>query len=128
MIKYKMRKFLREIIISTVTLLILDGIYIYANLRAFENQVIDVQRVVLQAKPLGFVICYLALIFGLNYFIISKNRPIFEAFLLGLVIYTVYESTNYTIFKQWKPFMVVMDSIWGGILFALTTFITYQLA
>lgn len=119
---------MREIIISTVTLLVIDGIYLYSNLRTFENQVIDVQRVVLKARPLGFVICYLALIFGLNYFIISKNRPIFEAFLLGLVIYTVYETTNYTIFKQWKPFMVVMDSLWGGILFALTTFITYQLA
>ena len=123
-----MRKFMREIIISTVTLLILDGIYLYSNLRTFENQVINVQRVVLQARPVGAILCYLALIFGLNYFIISKNRPIFEAFLLGLVIYTVYETTNYTIFKQWKPFMVVMDSLWGGILFALTTFITYQLA
>uniref|UniRef100_A0A6C0HCC5 DUF2177 family protein n=1 Tax=viral metagenome TaxID=1070528 RepID=A0A6C0HCC5_9ZZZZ len=123
-----MRKFVREIIISTITLLILDGIYLYSNLRVFENQVIAVQRVVLQAKPLGFVLCYLALIIGLNYFIISKNRPIFEAFLFGLVIYTVYETTNYSIFKQWKPFMVIMDSLWGGILFALTTFITYQLA
>ena len=48
-----MRKFVREIIISTVTLLVLDGIYIYANSRAFENQVINVQRVVLKAKPLA---------------------------------------------------------------------------
>ena len=123
-----MRKFMREIIISTVTLLVLDGIYLYSNLRTFENQIINVQRVVLKARPVGAIICYLALIFGLNYFIISKNRSPLDAFLLGLVIYAVYESTNYTIFKQWKPFMVVMDSIWGGILFALTTFITYQLA
>jgi hypothetical protein len=119
---------MREIIISTVTLLVLDGIYLYSNLRTFENQIINVQRVVLKARPVGAIICYLALIFGLNYFIISKNRSPLDAFLLGLVIYAVYESTNYTIFKQWKPFMVVMDSIWGGILFALTTFITYQLA
>jgi uncharacterized membrane protein len=123
-----MRKFLREIIISTVTLLILDAMFITTNLRAFQDQVISVQRVVLQARPLPAVIAYLAMIIGLNYFIISKNRPIWEAFLLGLVIITVYETTNYTIFKQWKPFLVVMDSIWGGILFALTTFITYQMA
>jgi uncharacterized membrane protein len=123
-----MRKFLKEILISTVTLLILDGIFIAANLNMFQNQVINVQRVVLQARPVGAILCYLALIFGLNYFIISKNRPILDAFLLGLVINTVFETTNYTLFKQWKPFMVIMDSIWGGILFALTTFITYQLA
>lgn len=128
MINYKMRKFLREIIISTVTLLVLDGIYLYSNLRTFENQVINVQRVVLKARPVGAILCYLALIFGLNYFIISKNRPIFEAFLLGLVIYAVYDSTNYTIFKQWSPMLAVTDSLWGGILFAITTYITYQFA
>jgi uncharacterized membrane protein len=88
---------------------VLDGIYIYTNLRAFENQVIDVQRVVLQAKPLGFVICYLALIFGLNYFIISKNSSPLDAFLLGLVIYTVYDSTNYTLYKKWSPMLAVTD-------------------
>ena len=128
MINYKMRKFLREIIISTVTLLVLDGIYLYSNLRTFENQVINVQRVVLKARPVGAILCYLALIFGLNYFIISKNRSPFDAFLLGLVIYAVYDSTNYTIFKQWSPMLAVTDSLWGGILFAITTYITYQFA
>ena len=123
-----MAKWIREIIISVVVLLILDGAYLTANHQLFENQVISVQRVVLQPRFLGMAICYLALIFGLNYFIISKNRPIHEAFLLGLVIYTVYDSTNYTIFKQWKPVVALMDSIWGGLLFALTTFITYKTA
>lgn len=128
MINYKMRKFLREIIISTVTLLVLDGIYLYSNLRTFENQVINVQRVVLKARPVGAILCYLALIFGLNYFIISKNRSPLDAFLLGLVIYAVYDSTNYTIFKQWSPMLAVTDTLWGGILFAITTYITYQFA
>ena len=123
-----MRKFLREIIISTVTLLVLDGIYLYSNLRTFENQVINVQRVVLKARPVGAILCYLALIFGLNYFIISKNRSPLDAFLLGLVIYAVYDSTNYTIFKQWSPMLAVTDTLWGGILFAITTYITYQFA
>ena len=123
-----MRKFVREIIISTVTLLVLDGIYLYSNLRTFENQVINVQRVVLKARPVGAILCYLALIFGLNYFIISKNRSPLDAFLLGLVIYAVYDSTNYTIFKQWSPMLAVTDTLWGGILFAITTYITYQFA
>ena len=61
-------------------------------------------------------------------FIISKNRSPLDAFLLGLVIYAVYDSTNYTIFKQWSPMLAVTDSLWGGILFAITTYITYQFA
>ena len=123
-----MAKWITEIIISSITLLILDAAYISLNQRAFENQVASVQRVILQVKPLGAIICYFFLIFGLNYFIISKKRPLIDAFLFGLIIYAVYDSTNYALFKQWKPLLAIMDAVWGGSLFALTTFITYSTA
>lgn len=123
-----MAKLIKEIIISSIVLLILDGAYISLNQRSFENQVASVQRVILQVKPLGAIICYFFLIFGLNYFIISKKRSLFDAFLFGLIIYAVYDSTNYALFKQWKPLLAIMDAVWGGSLFALTTFITYSTA
>lgn len=123
-----MAKWIKEIIISSIVLLILDGAYISLNQRSFENQVASVQRVILQVKPLGAIICYFFLIFGLNYFIISKKRSLFDAFLFGLIIYAVYDSTNYALFKQWKPLLAIMDAVWGGSLFALTTFITYSTA
>jgi len=123
-----MAKWIKEIIISSIAMLILDGAYISLNQRAFENQVASVQRVILQVKPLGAIICYFFLIFGLNYFIISKKRTLLDAFLFGLIIYAVYDSTNYALFKQWKPLLAIMDAIWGGSLFALTTFITYSIA
>jgi uncharacterized membrane protein len=123
-----MAKWIKEIIISSIALLILDGAYIALNQRAFENQVASVQRVILQVNLVGAIICYFFLIFGLNYFIISKKRTLLDAFLFGLIIYAVYDSTNYALFKQWKPLLAIMDAIWGGLLFALTTFITYSTA
>jgi uncharacterized membrane protein len=123
-----MAKWIKEIIISSIALLILDGAYISLNQRAFENQIASVQRVILQVNLLGAIICYFFLIFGLNYFIISKKRTLLDAFLFGLIIYAVYDSTNYALFKQWKPLLAIMDAIWGGLLFALTTFITYSTA
>ena len=122
-----MRKFLREIIISTVTLLILDAMFITTNLRAFQDQVISVQRVVLQARPLPAVIAYLAMIIGLNYFIISKNRPIWEAFLLGIIIYGVYDTTTLALLKKYDWKLALMDTLWGGTLMALTTTVIYNL-
>jgi uncharacterized membrane protein len=123
-----MAKWIKELIISSIALLILDGAYITLNQSAFENQVASVQRVILQVKPLGAIICYFFLIFGLNYFIISKKRSLIDAFLFGLIIYAVYDSTNYALFKQWKPLLAIMDAVWGGTLFTLTTFITYSTA
>jgi uncharacterized membrane protein len=94
----------------------------------FEIQIAAVQRVALQFRPLGAVICYILLITGLYYFILRTRRPISDAFFLGIVIYGVYESTTYALLKQWKIKTMIMDTLWGGILFALTTGIVYQVS
>jgi uncharacterized membrane protein len=73
------------------------------------------------------ILCYFFLVFGLYYFIIKDRRPIIDAFLLGLVIYMVYETTNKAIFKNWTWLTVLLDGVWGGVLFATTTYITYKL-
>ena len=123
-----MLKSVREVIISTIVLLILDGCYIYLTQKLFADQIVNIQRVVMTLKPMGAVVCYALLVAGLNYFIIQKNRSIPEAFFLGLVIYGVYDSTNYATLKKWQPDIAIMDTLWGGSLFALTTAITYYLA
>ena len=123
-----MLKSVREVLISIFALLVLDGTYIYLTHKIFADQIINVQRVVMTLKPMGAVVCYALLIAGLNYFIIQRNRSIPEAFFLGLVIYGVYDSTNYATLKKWSSDVAIMDTIWGGSLFALTTAITYALA
>ena len=123
-----MLKSVREVLISIVALLVLDGIYIYLTHKIFADQIVNVQRVVMTLKPMGALVCYLLLIAGLNYFIIQRNRSIPEAFFLGLVIYGVYDSTNYATLKKWEANVAIMDTLWGGSLFALTTAITYYLA
>lgn len=120
-------KILKSVAVITVALLALDFIYISLNRNLFEVQVADVQRVSLQMRPLGAILCYIMLVFGLYYFIVREQRSVFDAFLLGLVIYGVYEGTTYALFKKWKWNIVLMDTLWGGILFGLTTFITYKL-
>ena len=122
-----MQKIYKNIIISSIVLLLLDGMFITLNMRAFENQVITIQRVIMQMNYVGAFLCYFFLIFGLNYFIISKNRPILEAFLFGLVIYGVYDTTNLATFKKWDPYLATMDTLWGGTLMASTTYITQQI-
>jgi uncharacterized membrane protein len=78
-------------------------------------------------KPLGGIICYALLIFGINYFIIFQKKSILEAFLLGFVIYGVYDSTNYAIIQKWNGIIAAIDTLWGGILFATTTRVVYFL-
>ena len=35
----------------------------------------------------------------------------------------VFETTNLAIFKKWDPIIGFIDTIWGGILFLLTTYV-----
>jgi uncharacterized membrane protein len=120
-----MLKTVKEVIVSSVVLIVLDMAFLYVNKDAFRNLIASVQRVIVQFKPEGAIICYLLLVFVINYFIISKKRSILEAFMLGFVINGVYESTNYAFLKKWSPYLAIMDTLWGGTLFATTTAVTY---
>jgi uncharacterized membrane protein len=118
---------IKQIAISAVAMLGLDFIYLSTFANFFNKLVTSIQGTKIQFNIVGAILCYILLIGGLNYFIISKKRSLFDAFLLGIVIYGVYETTNYAIFKKWSAAAMAIDTLWGGILFALTTKITYKL-
>jgi uncharacterized membrane protein len=117
---------LKNILVPGLILLVLDGAFLSANARMFQLQVAEVQRVSLQMKPLGAIICYALLIFGLYYFILREHKSIKEAMLLGFVIYGIFESTNYALLKRWNMKTMVVDTIWGATLLGLTTYLTYK--
>ena len=116
-----------QYIVSAVIMLVLDTIYLKTTHGLFAGMVVSIQRVVMKVKILPAIICYLLLIFGLNHFIINPHRSVFDAFLLGVVIYGVFDSTNMAIFKKYDWKLGVMDSLWGGVLMALTTSAVYAL-
>jgi uncharacterized membrane protein len=64
---------------------------------------------------------------GLYYFIIQPNKGVLDAFLLGIFVNGIYESTNYSAFSKWTLQMVVIDTIWGGLLFGITSFLFRQI-
>ena len=105
-------------------MLILDSLYLKTIGKAYAEQVAKIQRTVMNVKPEGVVICYVFLFLGLYYFILKDNKTVFDAFVLGMVIYGVYDATTYAIFKKWSPMLAAIDTVWGGVLFALTTMIT----
>jgi len=110
-------------LISAIILITIDFVYLNLVKNYFQKQVLSIQGSQIQINFLGAAICYIFLITGLNYFIIKPKKSVYDAFLLGLVIYGVYETTNYALFKNWSILTVIIDTLWGGILFALTTYI-----
>ena len=110
-----------KIVCVSILFVVVDSIYLFSSQEYFKKQVFDVQHSAIQLRIVPTILCYIALIFGLWYFILREKKSWKEAFLLGIVIYAVYETTNYATLKQWKQQTVFMDTLWGGILFAIVT-------
>jgi len=120
-------KLIPQILLSAFLIVIIDTIYLNAMKDSFGSMVTSIQRVVMKVKLLPAILCYLLIIFGLNYFILNKRQGILEAFLLGFVIYGIFDMTNMALFKKYKWNLAIIDSLWGGVLFALTTAIVNAL-
>ena len=116
-----------KILLVAVTLTLFDSIYLYFMKDYFNKQILQVQGSGIKMNVYAAILCYVALVFGLYYFIIKDGRSIYEAFLLGIVIYSVYELTSLSLLKNWTITTAVMDTLWGGILFTLTTLAVYKL-
>lgn len=114
-------------LLAAIIFVILDGVYLNLIKNYFERQVQAIQGSGIKMNIIATAITYVFLIFGLNYFIISKNKSVKDAALLGLVIYAVYEFTNLALFKNWSVLTVILDTTWGAVLFGLTTALVYKI-
>jgi uncharacterized membrane protein len=112
-------------LIIIIALLLLDAVYLMIMKDTFKKQIELIQKSPLELNMYAGAVCYIALAVGLYYFIIKDKKPVRDAFLLGLVIYTVYETTTMALFKDWQLKNAVIDSIWGGVLFATITQLLY---
>jgi uncharacterized membrane protein len=115
------------LLISAIIFIITDFVYLNVIKDYFLNQIKLVQGSEPKINYLGVALCYIFLIAGINYFIIKPRKSVNDAFLLGIVIYGVYETTNYALLKNWSIFTVIIDTLWGGLLFAFTTYVVNML-
>jgi len=115
------------LLLTLIVFLSLDFVFLYSMRSVFNKQIVAVQGSPVVMNVYAAILCYIALIFGIYYFIIREKKSILEAFLLGVIIYAVYETTTLALLKNWTYKTAIIDTTWGGVLFALTTFIVYAL-
>jgi len=113
---------IKNYIIFSVIFLVIDAFYLNLSANYFNNQVKIIQGENLQLNMISTVLCYLFLTTGIFYFAIIKNLSITECFFLGLFVYGVFETTSHAIFKKWKYKTILMDTVWGGVLFASSVY------
>lgn len=117
-----------DYIVPAFIMLALDGFYLsYIGGPLFNPMIKNIQGENITLNMVGVFIVYLLMLFALYKFIIMEKKAPRDAFLLGFCIYGVFDFTNMAIFKKYKYLPAIIDMVWGGTLFYLTTFLTYKL-
>ena len=116
-----------DILLISIILVVIDTGYLYSMKNFFNNQIKLVQGSDIQMNIYAAMLCYIVLVYGLYYFIIKDKRPLIDAFIFGIVIYAVYELTTMALLKNWSWKTVALDTLWGGILFTITTYLLYAI-
>ena len=112
---------------ALIIMSILDYIYLNSTSTIFFKLVNKIQNSPLKLRIFPTIMVYILIFLMWVVFIYNQKEKftfktnIFRAFVLGLCTYGIYDFTNIAIFKDWPLKVVLMDTIWGGVLYSLIT-------
>lgn len=133
-----------DLIVLAVIVLVLDAVFLTLTKDMFARQIMLVQGTAMKVNIPSAAICYVLMVVGLYYFVLRHiivpnatsaaasiqtmrlNDGIKTAFFLGILVYGVYETTTLAILRNWSPMTALIDTTWGGTLFALSAYLFYK--
>ena len=124
----------RSLIVAAIAMLILDIIWLRFFLKS--DAMVLIRNVTGHSLKINYIyagMAYILMIIGLYMFILNDmngyemSELVTRAFVLGVIIYGVYETTNGAIIESWDPMFMIKDTLWGGFLFAIVTYIAVSL-
>jgi len=124
------------LIILALCIFILDFIAISTIFKkVWEYTVLNIQGSQLQIRNYLYpLITYIFIILGVYFFVFPRiNKDFWKTdcllwgFLWGVLVYGIFDFTNLSIFINYNLFNALVDVLWGGILVAISTFITYAI-
>ena len=133
-----------DLIALAVIVLALDAVFLTLTKDLFARQVMLVQGTAMKVNIPSAAICYVLIVLGLYYFVLRHiivpnatsaaasiqtmriGDGVRAAFFLGILVYGVYETTTLAILRNWSPMTAVIDTTWGGTLFALSAYLFYK--
>jgi len=126
---------LNTIIIPSLLLLVLDLAWITGYMGPkYNKQILNIQGEKMKVKPVLAILSYILMIVGLTVFVIPRIRKGYEledsiryGFTFGLVLYGVYDFTAATVIKNWDMKIAVIDVLWGGFVYFITTYISSKI-
>lgn len=99
---------------AAVLLLLVDLPWLFVSSPYVQTMIQKIQGSALELRFWAAIPVYIAL----AYLIHLVEKPM-DAFWMGLCTYAVYDFTNLSTLKNYSLNFAVVDTLWGGILFAI---------
>jgi uncharacterized membrane protein len=103
---------------TAATLLFVDMFYLFTGGIFFKHMVERIQARAVEARYLAAIPVYLAMAY-----LLLQTKSYTEAGLYGLCINTVYDMTNYTMFRDYDIKIAIADMVWGAVLFMFARYL-----
>ncbi len=112
-------------LIALISIIILDAIFlgiVMKNIYKTElKSIATFKDGALQTRWIPIVLTYLILALGFTFFVspmldVSLGKSFLVGAIFGLVVYGVYDFTNYAIFQNYSLRIAVIDVLWGVLL------------
>ena len=122
---------IKDIVIFTILVVCIDSVYLKAVVPEFSKMITKIQGSPIKTNINAAIVVYIAMICVWYVFIWSemKNKglkqSVIRAGILGVCTYAIFDFTNMAIFKDYRLDLSIMDSVWGGVLFALCTYLVH---
>ena len=122
--------------IAYVVLMCADFAWIKFFMRhKYADQIRTIQNKPISLRVLYVVCAYACLLAGLSIFVMRHIRDDhiwldagLNGFLFGCITYGVYDFTNASLFDAWDEKLMILDILWGGLLFFVSAGIGSSLA
>ena len=125
---------LKNIVISIILLILVDAPYLMTNSKLYENVTRKIAGRSFTSRYYSALIVYIAIAAGIVFLAlpnIKNSQNVTDRLIsclkwggiFGVTSYAVFDFTMHFMFDDWTLGIAVMDSVWGGILCTIVTFI-----
>ena len=123
-------------LLTIIVFIVVDVPYLYLNLDLYKKTTLAISGKGYTNRYYSALIVYVALAFGLLVLVIpristtkdtSLKQRIMDSIMyggaFGVASYATFDFTMHFMFEKWDLGVSIMDSIWGGVLCSIVSFI-----
>ena len=113
---------------ALIVLSVSDALYLSTYGNNFVRMITKIQGSQMKVRIIPAIIVYILIFGAWVYFIYNVRKRytlkenVLRGFILGFTTYGIFDFTNLAIIKGWELRNAIVDTFWGGILYALITF------